>query len=59
MLHKLTLNFANIWGIRIGDKRKRPVGPNRTKTRLLNTLLDRKLDSHKEGVCDCVWLGRP
>ncbi|KAH3827734.1 hypothetical protein DPMN_129675 [Dreissena polymorpha] len=45
----------------MGDKRKRPVGPNRTKMRLLNKQLDRKPDSHTEGVCDCVWLqiGRP
>ncbi|KAH3831814.1 hypothetical protein DPMN_105085 [Dreissena polymorpha] len=40
----------------MGDKSKRPVGPNRTKKRLLNTLLDRKPDSHTEGVCDWVWL---
>ncbi|KAH3872284.1 hypothetical protein DPMN_035499 [Dreissena polymorpha] len=40
----------------VGDKRKRPVGPNRTKARLLPTLLDRKLDSHTEKICDCVWL---
>ena len=40
----------------MGDRRKRPVGPTRTKASLLPMLLHRRLDLLTEVICCCPWL---